>query len=182
MSVPAIVPSRRPPAGRVAGFAALLVGVSWALAVFSAWPWHAFPPGAAVLRISFNHVSAFAAAGTAALSPEDIAKLPAHMRPADASRPSTGRRRPVRLTVSVDGAPALVREYLPGGWRHDGPLYGYEELRVTPGRHTVSMRLADVGGDRDLSLTQDIDIVPGAAPLFELRSGRWRGGDHAPIQ
>lgn len=179
MSAPAVVPSRRPGAGRVAGFAALLVAVSWALAVLSAWPWQASVPGEAALRISLTHVSGFASAGAAALTPEEAAKLPVHMRPADVSRSGTGRRRPARLTVSVDGAPVLIRDYLPGGWRHNGPLYGYEELRVTPGRHTVSIRLADVGGDLEAALAQDLDIAPGAAPLFELRSGRWRGGDHA---
>jgi len=165
-----VVPSRRPGPARVVGFVALLVAVSWALGAFAAWPWKATEPGAARLRISLRQVTGFSAAGRAR-SPEELANLPPHMRPTDPTAPATGRRAAARLTVTVDGRPALSRTYQPTGLRHNGPVYAYEEIVVTPGRHLVSLTLADTGSGREWPLTREIAFAPGRAPLVEFATG-----------
>jgi hypothetical protein len=166
-----VVPSRRPRPARIAGFAALLVAVSWSLGTFSAWPWTATAPGEAVLRVSLRHVTGFS--GAVQLStPEEIAKLPPHMRPKDATLPATGRRADATLTVAIDGTRALERLYRPTGLRHDGPIYAYEEVAMTLGRHAVTVRLADSGpGAREWSLTREIEFKTGSAPLLEYSMG-----------
>jgi len=172
--LPRTVPSRRPGPLRVAGFVVLLVGVSWALGAFAAWPWAATGPGDARLRISLRHVTGFSA-GARLLSAEEIAALPAHMRPRDAGVPTTGRRADAVLTVTIDGRAALARTYRPTGLRRDGPVYGYEELDVAPGRHVVSVTLAEAGGGRAWPLDRTIEFRPGRAPLVEFAPGvGWR--------
>lgn len=168
---PRVVPERRPGLVRIAGFAVLLAAVSWGLGAFAAWPWAASEPGTARLRISVKHVTGFAAA-LAVRSPEELAKLPRHMRPTDPERQTTGRRRDAGLVVTVDGGEALRRTYRPTGWRRDGPVYAYEEVVVTPGRHAVEVRLSETGApDRAWTARREIDFREGRAPLVEYVPG-----------
>jgi len=168
----AVVPARRPGAIRIAGFVALLVATSWGLGALAAWPWRASEPTGAIVRISFRHVSGFAGA-VEGRSAEELARLPAHMRPLDAGRPATARRSEARLTVTIDGTTVLEHAYRPTGWRRDGPIYGYEERRVASGRHVVVVTLADIGTvGRTWSASRTIDLAHGAAPLFEYQTGR----------
>lgn len=166
-----IVPSRRPGWPRVVAFAVLLVAVSWSLGAFSAWPWRASEPGAAVLRISLRHVTPFS--GTVTLrTAEEIAALPPHMRPKDVTQPATGRRADAVLTVAIGETRVLERRYRPTGLRRDGPVYAYEELSVTPGRHAVAVRLEDgMPGGREWSWSREVDFTAGSAPLVEYSTG-----------
>ncbi len=171
---PRVVPSRRPGPARIVGFAALLIAVSWSLGTFSAWPWTATAPDEAVLRISLRHVTEFSGAAPLPTA-EEIAKLPPHMRPKDASRPATGRRADATLTVAIDGSRVLERRHRPTGLRHDGPIYGYEELRVAPGRHAVTVVLAEDGtGARAWSWSGEIGFTAGGAPLLEYADAGWQ--------
>lgn len=166
---PRMVPGRRPGPGRIAGFAVLLVLVSWGLGTFAAWPWAASEPGAALLRISLRHVSDFRTA--VRISEEELARRPAHMRPTDPARPTTGVRADAALTVAIDGRVVLSRRYRPTGLRRDGPIYLYEELPVAPGRHRVSVRLADEGGlagPRQWVFERELEFPAGRAPLLEF--------------
>lgn len=166
-----IVASRRPRPARIVGFAALLAAVSWSLGTFSAWPWAATAPDEAVLRISLRHVTAFTGAAPLRTA-EEIAALPPHMRPKDATLPATGRRADATLTVAIDGARVLARVYRPTGWRHDGPIYAYEELPVAPGRHAVTVTLAEAGpGARAWSWSRAMEVRAGSAPLLEYSAG-----------
>ncbi|OGL00879.1 MAG: hypothetical protein A3E31_17920 [Candidatus Rokubacteria bacterium RIFCSPHIGHO2_12_FULL_73_22] len=169
-AVPGVVPSRRPGPLRVSGFVAVLVAVSWALGAFSAWPWTVTAPGSARLRISLRHVTGFHA-DVRTRSAEELAKLPAHMRPKDASVPVTGRRADAVLSVRVDGRPALTRTYRPTGLRRNGPVYAYEELALAPGRHVVGLTLTDAGSGRAWPLDTAIEFAPGRAPLVEFVAG-----------
>jgi len=169
-----VLESRRPSLGRLAGFVLLLAGVSLGLCVFSAYPWTGSDPGAAVVRIAFKHVGAFEEAA-ALRSQAEIDKLPRHMRPTNQERARTGRRVDTHLTVSVDGRALLDRHYRPGGLRHDGPTFGYEELAVPPGRRLVEVTLADrqpegapEGSGRRWQLKDEMDIAPGRALLIEF--------------
>ena len=173
MSAP-VLESRRPSVVRLAGFALLLTAVSLGLCVFSAFPWVGSDPGAAVVRIAFKHVAAFEHAGLVR-SQEEIDKLPRHMRPTSPERAQTGRRVDTQLTVAVNGRVLLDRRYRPGGVRHDGPTFGYEELAVPPGRRLVEVTLADrqpegapEGSGRRWQLKEEVDIAPGLALLVEF--------------
>jgi len=173
MSAP-VLESRRPSVGRLIGFTLLLSAVSLGLCVFSAFPWRGSDPGAAEVRVAFKHVAAFEEAGTA-LSPEELAKLPRHMRPTNQERVRTGRRVDTLLTVSVDGRVLLDRHYRPGGLRHDGPTFGYEELALSPGRHLLEVSLADrrpegaeAATPRRWQLREELDVAGGRALLVEF--------------
>lgn len=173
MSAP-VLESRRPSVGRLVGFVFLLSGVSLGLCVFSAFPWRGSDPGAAEVRLAFKHVATFEEAGTA-LSPEELARLPRHMRPTSAERARTGRRVDTLLTVSVDGRVLLDRRYRPGGLRHDGPSFGYEELPLAPGRHLLEVSLADQQPEgapaataRQWQLREELEVTPGRALLVEF--------------
>jgi hypothetical protein len=175
---------RRPRLRRLAGFAVLLVGVSWGLGAFAAAPWVASDPHAARIRIAFKHVAAFEHLDLAR-SQEEIAKLPRHMRPTSPERAQTGRRVDTVLHVAVDGRPLLARRYAPGGLRGDGPTFGYEELSVEPGRHLLEVTLAEgraEGGEpgkaRQWTLREEVEIARGRAPLVEFTEDagfRWGG-------
>ena len=173
MSAP-VLESRRPSMGRLVGFALLLAGVSLGLCVFSAYPWTGSDPDAAVVRIAFKHVGVFEQAA-ALRSQEEIDKLPRHMRPTSQERARTGRRVDTHLTVAVDGRVLLDRHYRPGGLRHDGPTFGYEELAVRPGRRLVEVTLADrqaegapAGSGRRWQLKDEVELAPGRALLVEF--------------
>ena len=168
-----ILEDRRPSVGRRLGFVLLLAGVALGLATFSAFPWAATLPGAAVLKVAFKHVAAFEEERDGP-SPAAIEKLPRHMRPQSAERARTGRRRDTLLVLTVDGRSVLRKTYRPGGLRHDGPTFAYEELAVPLGRHRLEVVLADPGDGgrgseaRQWQLDRDVDIQPGHVLLVEL--------------
>ncbi len=166
-----IIEGHRPSPARLIGFALLLTAVSWGLGAFAAFPWAASDPGAAIVRVAFKHVAQFEHAG-AALSREEIEKLPRHMRPQNLQRSPTGRRVPTVLRVAIDGRLLLEKVHAPGGLRHDGPTFGYEELAVPPGRHLLEATLADRAlehaAPRRWQLAQEVDVQPGQALLVEF--------------
>jgi hypothetical protein len=168
-----VVEDRRPRPGRLVGFALLLGAVSWGLGAFAAYPWAASEPGMATIRVAFKHVAAFERAGPVR-SPEEIEKLPRHMRPTSPERAHTGRRVDTVLHVELDGRARLERRYSPGGLRRDGPTFAYEELAVRPGRHRLRVTLADATGElsgttpRRWQLEEDLAIAGGQALLVEF--------------
>lgn len=173
MSAP-VIQSRRPPVGRLIGFALLLGAVSWGLGAFAAWPWTGADPGAAMIRVAFKHVAAFEHE-TAARSKEELEKLPRHMRPQNPERSRTGRRVDTVLRVALDGRVVLEKHYSPGGFRHDGPTFGYEEVLVRPGAHRLEAVLADAQaeraedqGRRRWEIGQQVEIGAGQALLLEF--------------
>lgn len=186
MSAP-VVEERRTSAGRLAAFLALLTGVAWALAAFSAFPWTGSAPGAAVLKVAFKHVAPLEREARA-LSREELERLPRHMRPAAGTATATGRRRDLALRVTLDGTVVLERTYRPGGLRGDGPTFAYEELALPTGRHRLTARVS-VAGDREESdeagtdeeeddddrrtwrLDRVVDVPAGRVLLLELVEG-----------
>jgi hypothetical protein len=169
-----VLEDRRPGARRLAGFALLLGLVAAGLGAFSAFPWAASPSGAAVLRIAFEHVAAFAEEGGGVVSPAELEKLPRHMRPQSLERGRTGRRRDTVLRMTLDGRRFLERRYRPTGLRHDGPTFGYEELPVPAGRHRLEVTLGEEDDERGSHeprrwrLERDVEVRPGQAPLLEF--------------
>jgi hypothetical protein len=179
VTAPFLPPARRSPL-RVAGFAALLTGVSLGLALLSAYPWTASAPDRAVVRIAFRHVAPFEETAGREPSREELERLPRHMRPQGAERGRTGTRRNTQVRVALGERILLTKTYRPSGLRHDGPTFGYEEVAVPPGRHRLEARLADAGGNAEEEeagsgeragqwrVARDLDIRPGQAVLIEF--------------
>ncbi len=177
---------RRPAAGRRLAFLVLLLGAAWGLGAFAAWPWEATPPDAALLKVAIKRVAPLERAGRR-LSPEELEKLPRHMRPVGGAGVPSGRRRESRLAVWVDGQVVLDRRYRPGGWRGDGPTFAYVELPLAPGRHRLEAilrdardhderdghrRESDAHGRGDAGegwrLRRDVDVGPGRVLRLEF--------------
>jgi hypothetical protein len=71
------------------------------------------------------------------LTPEELAKLPAHMRQEEVCE---GRVLPYRLAVQLDDR-AVVNQLIHGaGAREDRPLYVYQDFKVEAGVHRISIR------------------------------------------
>lgn len=107
-------------------------------------------------------------------TPEELEQLPVHMRNPDAC---VGELAPYELRIVVDGAPRVTRVVRPAGVRGDRPIFVYDELRLDPGRHTLSVRFGvqDGGGGDDAALSLDttVDLEAGRVVLVT------RGGDGA---
>ncbi len=173
---PPILEDRRPLTGRVVGFTLLFAAVAWGLGVFAALPWQASPPGAALLKVAFKHVAAVEAEGEE-LSPEELAKLPRHMRPQRGERARTGKRRDAILRIALDGRRVLEKTYRPGGLRHDGPTFAYEELPLAVGRRRLAATLwegrADAGEREEPEavrwrLEREVEVRPGQVFLVDF--------------
>lgn len=162
----------RPAPRQVIALALLLTAAGWALSLLADRPWAATPAGRSTLRISVRHVTGFAG-GAPGPSETEIAGRPAHMRPVPGDRrPATGRRADARLEVEVDGRTLLARTYRPTGLRRDGPVYGYEEVALPPGRHRVRVSLRDLAPPgQSWQLEGDVQVPPGQAPLVEYVPG-----------
>jgi len=110
------------------------------------------------------------------LSPEELERLPVHMR---AARTCKSRGVSYALEAKVDGQP-LVRDVVhPAGARGDRPVYVLEDVPLAPGPHRVSVtfRRSD-GSEGDPGLAFDGTLLfaprevllltydPGARRLF----------------
>jgi hypothetical protein len=71
------------------------------------------------------------------LTPEELAKLPAHMRQEEVCE---GRILPYRLTVALDDSAAVDQLIHGAGAREDRPLYVFQDLVLKPGVHRISVR------------------------------------------
>lgn len=170
-----VLENRRPGPGRLAGFVGLFLAVASGLATFSAFPWAATPPGAAVLKVAFKHVSGLAETGVV-LSREELEKLPRHMRPAGGQQGVSRSRRDTTVRVALDGRPILEKTYRPSGFGGDGPTFVYEELPLAPGLHRFEATLAETHGSARGDTTSppaqrlvaDVEISPGQVLLLEL--------------
>ncbi|MCC6415482.1 MAG: cytochrome b N-terminal domain-containing protein [Opitutaceae bacterium] len=97
------------------------------------------------LVVSFKALGA-REANASALSAEQQAKLPVHMRGRSFE---TAKRVPVELQVTVDGVTGPARRYDAKGVSRDGPAIDVWRRTVPPGRHDVMIKLTDENGTRE---------------------------------
>jgi hypothetical protein len=76
-----------------------------------------------------------------ALSPDEIARQPAHMRRTEECR---GRVEPYRLTVSIDGTLQLDTVLHAAGARGDRPIYVLHDLPVASGERRVDVSFTEI--------------------------------------
>lgn len=175
-----VVEDGRPPLGKILGFVAFFLAISWGLSSLAGFPWMASDPGSAMLKVSFKYTPPFKVE-QAGLTEAEIRKLPVHMRPTNPARAVTGERKDTVLELELDGRPLLKRVYRPVGLRRDGPSYAYEEIPLPPGTHTLRARLGDrepsapvkgqeEGGDRrGWSIQKKATVAPGQVLLLEFQ-------------
>lgn len=104
-------------------------------------------------------------------TPEELAKIPAHMRlKEDCQR----RLRPYRLEVALDSDAAGVDTIHAGGAEEDRPLYVFRRLATSGGRHRVRVSFAPLGtgGPAPLVLDTVFDVGPRGVALVTLESDR----------
>jgi len=166
-----VLEDRRARPGQVVGFALLFLAAATVLTVFSARAWIATAPGVGLLKVTLKHVSAPTAAGPG-LSREELERLPRHMRPQGGQLAAPGTRRETHLRIALDGRLLVDGTYRPGGLRHDGPTFVYEEIPLVPGRRRLEAALAEVGAPSPpptgWRLEADVDVRPGEVLLLEL--------------
>ncbi len=160
--------------------AALLMGVVlFILQQGAASPFHPALPkeGAARLQVSFSWMTR-PVEPCRKLSPQELAGY----RPDIAkSLAITGicspERRPAVLQVWVDGQQVTAREYNPRGLRRNGHVTGVMAWPVAAGRHRVTVRLAEAGGDVISEYTEERAFQPGNVWMLDLAypNARWRG-------
>ncbi|MEQ9569436.1 MAG: hypothetical protein RLN75_04545 [Longimicrobiales bacterium] len=152
------------------GVSLALVGL---LAAASRVPIPALDADSAVVRLSWR-LRAEEGAECRRPTQEELDRLPVHMRNPDAC---IGDLAPYELRVDVDGTARVSRIVRPAGVRGDRPIFVYDELRLAPGRHTLSVRFGvqDAGNDDDpvLSLETTVDLEGGRVLLVT------RGADGA---
>jgi hypothetical protein len=99
-------------------------------------------------------------------TPAEQEKLPIHMR---AKEICNRRFTPYQLIVSIEGEKALSRELLPRGVQHDRPLGIFEDLSLSPGRHTIEVILTPLGERGEtLRFQGEADFSPGEIILLSL--------------
>jgi len=131
----------------------------------------ALPPAEPALVISFNHPGE-RGEHCRDRSPEELAKLPVHMRQV---RICERGRASVRLRVTVDGVPRLEKTFEPGGLSGDGNSVAMETIPLSVGQRRVQVELGDTldpsrynhGDERTVELTPRARRVI----LFDKRTG-----------
>ena len=111
------------------------VGATAALGGLSRVPYQSDRSASAVLRLAWR-TRGVRIEECRQLTEEELANLPQHMRRSEVCE---GRLIPYRLSVDVDGITLLNTEIRPAGAREDRPLYVFQDLRLAPGPHDVSV-------------------------------------------
>ena len=130
---------------RAVGGALLFVSAG-VLSLLSEAPYTAEPATHGVIRLAWR-ARGERVRRCRRLTPDELAKLPAHMRQEEVCERAV---LPYRLRVTVDGAPAIDELVRPGGAREDRPLFVFRELSVAPGAHHITVVFERAsGGDAE---------------------------------
>lgn len=95
-----------------------------------------------------------------ARTPEELARLPAHMRTPEVCAPEVT---PYRLRVHIDGALVRERVVAAAGARADRPLYVFDQFRTRAGAHLVDVEFTpadNLRGAAGLRLRTRVELRP----------------------
>ncbi len=121
---------------QVAGGAVVVFSVLAVLRLLSFTPYTAERDVGAIVRLAWR-ARGERVRDCRRLSPEELAKLPLHMRQEEVCE---GRVLPYRLVVALDSVTLVDRLVHGAGAREDRPLYVFQDLIVEPGIHRISVR------------------------------------------
>lgn len=118
----------------------LFVAFMGVIGYFSVQPRYVYAPAdLAAIKLSLSH-AAERLEPCVQLTVEQIAAMPANeRRPAQCTR----ERLPLRVELDIDGELMLSVVAEPSGLWSDGPGSIYERFNVSPGEHTITVRLRD---------------------------------------
>jgi hypothetical protein len=125
-------------------------------------------PGAAVVKLIFSHAPT-RVAECRALTQEEIEALAPNMRmPMECPR----ERHAIFVELILDGGLLYSGSSQPIGLWKDGPATVYEKFIVTPGRHSLVMRLRDTGrvAGFDYEQSREIELQPQQNFVIGFRS------------
>lgn len=143
------------------GAVLLTTAVAAGLATLSAWPLRLGAPDHALLRLDWR-LRGDEAGDCLRPRPEDLEKLPVHMRNPDAC---LGALPPYRLRLWVDGAVVLDEQVRGGGVREDRPLTVYRDVRVAPGPRRLRAEFV-----RDAPVLAPADGTPRPATVLRVET------------
>lgn len=156
--------------------AVVAVAVAAATAGLSRAPVPMSSADEALLRLSWR-MTGIAAEACRTLPPEELEKLPVHMR---APEVCTGHVASYRLTVRVDGTEVLDDVVRPAGARGDRPVTVLRDLPLEPGTYRVEVGFDAIlpegvdspqDGTSSLSWRGEVDIAPRGVALITLAPG-----------
>lgn len=108
--------------------------------------------GGAIVRLSWR-AEAINVESCRTLSPEEQARVPAHMRRPQAC---TGARVDYEVVLHVDGTVIVTDTVSPSGARRDRPVYVFHDEALATGEHAVAVTFTALVPD---------DYEAGAAPV-----------------
>jgi hypothetical protein len=127
--------------GRLRAAAAALLSMAGlaAMAAMSFWPWQVERRSDAMVRVSWRARGEIVQSCHTA-TPEELSKVPAHMR--QATLCDEGTVAPYRVRVTLGGN-TLMDSTAPGsGGRGDRPMYFLRDFRLAPGAYRLTVELA----------------------------------------
>jgi hypothetical protein len=139
------------------------------IAVFSNWPrYQHLPEDHALIRLSMTH-HAQRVHECVAVSPEELAALPANMR---APMQCPRERAPLTVEIDIDGALAHRETAPPSGLSGDGAASLYHRLAVPAGVHHLSVRLRDSVRTNgfDFERSDIVDLAPAQILVVDFDS------------
>jgi ferredoxin len=165
---------RRAPAWTKAAALLIVLVLAVALWFVSVAPYRVAGADSPELIVSFKHPGR-ASEVVRMLTPEEIEKLPFHMR---RDRIVERHRASVRLRLRVDGEVVHEQSYEPSGLWHDGNSIAIARLPLAVGRHQVEVWIGESADPDEWTFRSsgEIDAQPRArlAVLFDRVSGfRW---------
>jgi hypothetical protein len=137
----------------------LAIAVTVGIALLSSLPYAAEPNPRAVVRLSWR-VLGEQVQECRRLTPEELERLPAHMRQ---EVQCEGRVAPYRLTVLLDGVLADSGLIRASGAREDRPIYVFRELEMDPGEHRLEIAFVSEGPAAATGATGDSPADPSGA-------------------
>lgn len=167
------------------GGLALAATLAWAVAAAGRMPVTINAADEGVIRLSWRLRGSQVEQACRKPTPEELAKLPTHMRNPDAC---VGRPEPYRLTVVLDGRVVTEETVEGAGARHDRPIYVFREVSAAPGSHRlrVSFRRDEAehleerrgeveeGEELDLELEASVELGPRDVALVTYDADRRR--------